>query len=237
MNLDALTSATKLKETKSQNIPQLTLLMARINLYAFCLKHATKSKTSEATQILLSAFNCATSVAQIFTKSPPLSTASVDNVARVGFPAETFYPRNYWYGFVYALLILMKLSKMETLPGLEIQQGEATIQQALSLMTSCSMVPGDEHSRVLRLIGRLRQEAAQELIQSQHSIHSRMGASLMYKLIFSAIMWDNRKIKEELMRNGPVKGKLSKPFDYLIEGWVPNVLDMDDWAMLMDDQA
>lgn len=262
LDLNALADSMRIKEPKSGSMTEFSLLMAKLNLCSFGLNQATKLKTSDALQLRLSAFNYATSLIQLFVAAPFISAQAGGSVATPSLPVQTFYPRSYWKGLVHACLVLLKLTLMRTLPELEACQSEVAIQQAVDLLTACS-VEGDELYRVTRLICFLRQEAVQEVIEPRHKVHSRMGASLMYEMIFSVLAWKKQKAREqhEDSRNRPKDSNLienasrmdtnfSMPdwspraideliasSGYLIEGLGPMELDTNFWDTSMFDQV
>ncbi|KIV79575.1 hypothetical protein, variant 1 [Exophiala sideris] len=258
-DLDALTNSMRTKETRSAGIAELSLLMAKLNLCSFGLNQAIRLRTSDAAQLRLSTFNYATRLIQLFAEVPFVLAPTTSSVTTwsLPLPVQTFYPRHYWYGLVYACLVLMKLSLTSTLPEIEADQSKSAIQLAVDLLNSCS-VEGDELYRVAKLIGLLRKEAVQELVQPRHKVQSRMGASLMYEMIFSVLFWKKRKEREQQQEpndsiiwpnfdhnagNAPQldKGSItpdlsSRAMDeliassgYLIEDWGPVMLDPNIW--------
>ena len=131
---------------------------------------------------------------QLFVATP---FVSADASEGSNLPTQTFYPRPYWKGLVYACLVLLKLSFTQTLPPSETHKSETAIQQAVDLLTACSSEEGaDELHRVARLIRLLRQDAMQEIVKPRHEVRSRMGASLMYEIILSVLVWKKQKVRE-----------------------------------------
>ncbi|KAE9382121.1 hypothetical protein N431DRAFT_440904 [Stipitochalara longipes BDJ] len=175
---------------------------------------------------------------------------------------QIYYPRAYWKGLFYACLALLKLSLTKSLPELEIAQSEIAIQQAVDLFTTCSRVAGDELYRAARLIRVLTQEAVQEIVKPRHEVKSRMGASLMYEILLSAVVWKKRKAAEQLehSRSRPLNNKLGESTSrmdnpifisdmsprtmdeliassgYLVDGMGPMGLDTSFWDTSMLDQ-
>lgn len=138
---------------------------------------------------------------------------------------KKYYPLAYWKGLFYAYLALLKLSLTKTLPELEITQSEIAIQQAVDLFSTRSVVEGDELYRAARLIRVLRQEVVQEIVKPRHKVKSRMGASLMYEMILSALVWKKRKAtgQREDSRNRPLNNNL-----------IENALRMDTTFFMSD---
>lgn len=263
IDLNFLADSMRAKETLSSSIAEFSLLMAKLNLYSFGLNKAIKLRTCDATQLRLSTFTCATSLIQLFVTAPFISAQADRSIATPSLPAQIFYPRTYWYGFIYACLVLMKLSLTKTLPEVETRQSEAAIQQAVELLSACSMVEGDELCRVAKLIRLLGEEAVQEIVQPRRKVHSRMGASLMYEIIFSALVWMKQKAREQhedsMNRpegNNPVEdaswmdtgfsmadmssrgmNELIASSGYLIKGLAPTGLDTNLWDTSMFDQV
>ncbi|KAI1629489.1 hypothetical protein EDD37DRAFT_604375 [Exophiala viscosa] len=262
-DLNALAKSMGIRETLPSGIAELSLLMAKINLCSFELNRATRLRTSDAAQLRLSVFDCATSLIQLFGGTHFVSAQAVGSLTTWGLPVQTFYPRNYWYGLVYACLVLMKLSLTNTLPEVESGRSKVAIQQAVDLLNSCSVVP-DELSRVAKLIGLLRREAVQEIIQPRHKVHSRMGASLMYEIIFSVLYWKKRKQKGQQHEDSTIwpnfdhetrdasqmdtglampdtssrgMDELIASSGYLIEGWGTNTFDANLWDTSAFDQV
>jgi hypothetical protein len=87
------------------------------------------------------------------------------------------------------------------------------------------MVEGDELYRAARLIRVLRQEVVQEIVKPRHKVKSRMGASLMYEMILSALVWKKRKAtgQREDSRNRPLNNNL-----------IENALRMDTTFFMSD---
>jgi hypothetical protein len=171
--------------------------MAKLNLSSFGLNQATKMRTSEATQLRISAFTCATRLIMLFVTEPFIPAQAGGSGSTPNPPVQTYYPRAYWKGLGYACLTLLKLSLTKTIPELEIVQSEIAIQQAVELLSACSTVEGDELHRMARLIRFLRQEAVQEIVKPRHQVKSRMGASLMYEMILSAVALKKTKAREQ----------------------------------------
>ena len=195
-DLNVLADSRKTKEPESGSMADFALLTAKLDLYSFGLNQATKLRTSDATQLRLSAFNCATSLIQLFLAAPFIPPQADGSIATPSLPVQAFYPRGYWRGFVYACLILLKLNLTKTLPDLETSQSEVFIQQAVNLLTACA-IEGDELYRVTTLIRFLSKEARQEAISPRHEVRSRMGASLMYEMIFSVLAWRKQQAREQ----------------------------------------
>jgi len=262
-DLNALATSMRIRETQTSGIAELSLLMAKLNLCSFELNRATRLRTSDAAQLRLSVFDCATSLIQLFGGTHFVSAPAVGSVNTCGLSVQAFYPRNYWYGLVYACLVLMKLSLTNSLPEVEAGQSKIAIQQAEDLLNSCSMEP-DELSRAAKLIGLLRREAVQEIIQPRHKVHSRMGASLMYEMIFSVLFWKRRKERDQQHEDSTIwpnfdheagdasridtglampdtssraMDELIASSGYLIEDWGTNTLDVNLWDTSAFDQV
>ena len=195
-NLNVLADSRTTKDPESGSMADFALLTAKLDLYSFGLNQATKLRTSDATHLRLSAFNCATRLIQLFLAAPFIPPQVDGSIAIPILPVQAFYPRSYWRGFVYACLILLKLNLTKTLPDPETSQSEVFIQQAVKLLTACA-IEGDELYRVTTLIRFLSKEARQEAISPRHEVRSRMGASLMYEMIFSVLAWRKQQAAEQ----------------------------------------
>jgi hypothetical protein len=197
-NLDVLANTLKIEDAQPSCVTEFSLLMAQLNLCSFGLNQATKLMTPEATQLRLLSFRYATRLINLFVVTPFIAIQAEGTTATSGRPIQTYYPRAYWRGLGYACLALVKLCLTKTIPKLEIIQSENAIHQAVHLMSACSMVEGDELHREAKMIRFLRHEAVQEMIvQPLHEVKSRMGASLMYEMILSALVWKKRKSPEK----------------------------------------
>jgi hypothetical protein len=261
-DLTVLADAMRTSESKLGNLTEFSLLMAKLNLCALGLNQATKVKTSEATQLRLSAFSCTTRLIQLFATTPLVSLQIDSTVTTSSLPVETYYPRAYWKGLGYACLVLLKLNLTKSLPKFEMAQSEHAIQQALVLFEACSIVDGDENQRAAKIIRILVQEDTREFLKPQCSVKSRMGASLMYEMVLSAVAWKKRKAagQRKDLRDQPFDNNLieassqtdtpSPTLDispqkidewtassgYVVDGTGPTWLDMNFWDTSVFDQ-
>jgi hypothetical protein len=196
-NLNVLADSMRTEDANFSSMTEFSLLMAKLNLCSFGLNQATKLTTPEATQLRLSAFSCTKRLIQLFIATPFIAAQGDGISVATNVPMQTYYPRAYWRGLAYACLALLKLSVTKALPKPEIIQSENTIKQAVELFSACSTTEGDELYRAARLIRFLGQEAVQEIIQPRHEVKSRMGASLIYDMIMSALALRKRKEAEQ----------------------------------------
>jgi hypothetical protein len=206
-DLTKFADSMRTEETKLGNLAKFWLLMARLNICSFGLNQATQLRTSEAIQLRLSTFNCTTKLIQLFVATPLLSAQSDASVAVPSLPIQSYYPRAYWKGLAYASLALLKLNLTKSLPELETTQSEAAIRQAFHLYKACSVAEGDELDVAAKIIRTLGKEATQETIKPSCTVKSRMGASPMYEMIMSALVWRKQRALEqrEESRNQPEK--------------------------------
>ncbi|KAF2095886.1 hypothetical protein NA57DRAFT_58956 [Rhizodiscina lignyota] len=206
-DLNVLADSMRTTEAKLGSRIEFSLLVAKLNLYSFGLNQAIKLRTSEATQLRLSAFGCATRLIQLFVATPLISAQADGTDSTRSLPVQTYYPRAYWKSLGYACLALLKLSLTKGLPKFEVIQSEIAIQRAVDLLSTCSTVEGDELHIIARLICLLRQEASQEVVRPRQEVKSRMGASLMYDMVFSVVGWmkqmdpEQRKDSRNLPQN------------------------------------
>jgi hypothetical protein len=194
-DIDALADSLKVKETKSCYMAWFAVLTAKLNLYSFGLNQVTKLRTSDATQLRLSTFKAATEVIRLFVGTPFVSAQATPS----NLPVQAFYPLNYWKGVFYACMGLIKLNITKGLPDIEMKHCEVTVQQVIVLLNACSTRKDDEHDRLAKLVLLLSQDAVQEILKPRQEVRSRMGASLMYEMILSAVAWKKQKERERQM--------------------------------------
>jgi hypothetical protein len=260
-DLHVVADLANLGEAHPLTLTTFSLLVAKLNLFAFVLPDAFGLATREAMQLQLSAFECATNLIQIFTTRPFLPHDLVAHLSTVSMPMQAYYPRSYWHAFVYACLILLKLSHMKSLPEFAASPIDDTIGQAVDLLFKCSSSEVDILHRMAVLIRFLNQEGVSEVVKPQKEVHSRMGASLLYEMIKSAIACQKQREKELQKATMKVKPAIavtmtqsnhSSPLGSISPGTVNQFLmvecfpdagsefmdyDMNDWDVPVFDQV
>lgn len=209
-DLDASVDSMMTREVQSGNRVEYSLLMAKLNLYSFGLNQATKLRAPEATDLRMSAFDCATRLIHLITTEPFIPAHPDGPLDCSSLPVQRYYPFIYSKYLGYACLLLLKLRVTESLPERETSQSETAIHEALDLLNACSMVQGDEFDVIARMVRLLGQEAVQEIVKPRYEVKSRMGASLMYEMIMSALAWRKHKAREQR------KGSESQPQDHAL---------------------
>jgi hypothetical protein len=91
-DLNVLTDSMRTNEAKLGSVTEFLLLMGKLNLCSFGLNQATMLRTSEATQLRLSAFSCATRLIQLFVATSLISAQADGTVTTPSLPVQKILP-------------------------------------------------------------------------------------------------------------------------------------------------
>jgi hypothetical protein len=182
------TVATELRHFPNKWNPsvEFVYLGVVLNVYSFCLRCLSTISTSEPEHSIIqsSASQSASQIIKLYAGSLFLP----DNTPPFGVRWQLYYPKFYFRFAESALFALLKISALNKLSVSQLNDANESITLCYKTFVACSIGEKDDNARAVKVVETLCKKGIIDQASS-NPVQSRLGTSLSYELIVTAVRW------------------------------------------------